>query len=95
MKIVTTALLSVFFLQRHISSTRWLSIGLLSVGVILVQRASLESREERTNAMIGLVAVLLACLTSAFAGVYLEKLIKSTSDSVWIRNIQLGLSNTV
>ena len=48
-------------------------------------------REERTNALVGLIAVLAACFTSAFAGVYLEKLIKSTSDSVWIRNIQLGL----
>jgi UDP-sugar transporter A1/2/3 len=40
--------------------------------------------------MIGLGAVLSSTLTSGFAGVYFEKILKTGPTSVWIRNIQLG-----
>ena len=39
---------------------------------------------------IGLGAVLMSTLTSGFAGVYFEKILKTGPTSVWIRNIQLG-----
>jgi UDP-sugar transporter A1/2/3 len=39
---------------------------------------------------VGLMAVLTACFSSGFAGVYFEKILKETKQSVWIRNIQLG-----
>jgi UDP-sugar transporter A1/2/3 len=39
-----------------------------------------------------LVAVLTACFSSGFAGVYYEKLVKESSQpSLVIRNLQLGL----
>lgn len=41
---------------------------------------------------VGLMAVLTACFSSGFAGVYFEKILKETKQSVWIRNIQLGES---
>lgn len=41
--------------------------------------------------LIGVLAVLFACFSSGFAGVYFEKILKETKQSVWIRNIQLGL----
>lgn len=40
--------------------------------------------------LIGVLAVLTACFSSGFAGVYFEKILKETKQSVWIRNIQLG-----
>uniref|UniRef100_A0A667ZMG5 Solute carrier family 35 member A3b n=1 Tax=Myripristis murdjan TaxID=586833 RepID=A0A667ZMG5_9TELE len=40
---------------------------------------------------VGLMAVLTACFSSGFAGVYFEKILKETKQSVWVRNIQLGL----
>jgi len=53
----------------------------------------------------GLAAVLMACLTSGFAGVYFEGILKNTSAtsttsvpvafSVWIRNIQFALFGIV
>eukprot|EP01134_Creolimax_fragrantissima_P000647 CFRG0647T1 len=42
------------------------------------------------NPLAGLTAVVIACSFSGFAGVYFEKILKGTSSSIWIRNIQLG-----
>ena len=43
------------------------------------------------NPYLGLIAVLIACCSSGFSGVYFEKLMKTGSQpSVIIRNIQLG-----
>ena len=44
----------------------------------------------QTSNFKGLIFILMACFTSAFAGVYFEKLLKTSKTSVWIRNIQLG-----
>jgi len=41
--------------------------------------------------MEGLIAVLLACLTSSFAAVYVQKMLQQTTASIWVRNVQLGL----
>merc|ERR1712060_926632 len=43
------------------------------------------------SAVVGLAAVLAACVTSGLAGVYLEKILKQTDASIWIRNIQLAM----
>jgi UDP-galactose transporter len=46
------------------------------------------------NTSIGLIAVLMACITSGLAGVYFEKVLKESrgerAASVWIRNVQLS-----
>ena len=48
----------------------------------------LESHKQ----MIGLIAVLCACFSSGFAGVFFEKLVKTgAQQSVVIRNLQLGI----
>lgn len=53
------------------------------------------------NPVLGLTAVVLACISSGFASTYFEKVLKAkstsstavpiTPPSVWIRNIQLSL----
>ncbi|EGD93488.1 UDP-galactose transporter [Trichophyton tonsurans CBS 112818] len=47
----------------------------------------------RLNANIGVLATLGACITSAFAGVSFERVLKDshTSTSIWIRNVQLAI----
>jgi UDP-sugar transporter A1/2/3 len=49
-----------------------------------------------TNFTVGLIAVLVACCSSGFAGVYFELQLKGANASgivasVWLRNIQLGI----
>lgn len=45
--------------------------------------------------MMGLIAVVISCLSSGFAGVYFEKILKGSSASVWVRNVQLGMFGMV
>ena len=40
--------------------------------------------------VVGVLAVLTACCSSGFAGVYFEKILKGTKASIWMRNVQLG-----
>lgn len=43
------------------------------------------------NSLIGLIAVILSCFSSGFSGVYFEKLIKFSNQSLWVRNVQMCL----
>lgn len=45
--------------------------------------------------VVGFIAVLSACCLSGFAGVYFEKILKSTPQSIYVRNIQLGVVGMV
>lgn len=41
--------------------------------------------------LYGFIAVLISCCSSGFAGVYFEKILKGSSVSLWLRNVQVGL----
>ena len=54
--------------------------------------------KKHNNSTVGLIAVMLACISSGVAGVYFEKLLKMKANagvapppSLWMRNIQLAL----
>ncbi|XP_074544229.1 solute carrier family 35 member A3b [Halichoeres trimaculatus] len=101
LKILTTALFSVSMLGKRLGLYQWLSLLLLMAGVALVQwpTDSGEDTEQKivtgSSQFMGLMAVLMACVSSGFAGVYFEKILKETKQSVWIRNIELGLFSFV
>uniref|UniRef100_A0A3B4EQZ5 UDP-N-acetylglucosamine transporter-like n=1 Tax=Pundamilia nyererei TaxID=303518 RepID=A0A3B4EQZ5_9CICH len=96
LKILTTALFSVSMLGKKLGSYQWLSLLFLMAGVTLVQLPVESLGDSEQNVMsassqfVGLIAVLMACVSSGFAGVYFEKILKGTSQSLWLRNIQLG-----
>uniref|UniRef100_A0A667ZMS4 Solute carrier family 35 member A3b n=1 Tax=Myripristis murdjan TaxID=586833 RepID=A0A667ZMS4_9TELE len=97
LKILTTALFSVTMLGKRLGCNQWLSLLILMAGVALVQwpaesaDASQQTSLSAGFQFVGLMAVLTACFSSGFAGVYFEKILKETKQSVWVRNIQLGL----
>ncbi|XP_036409520.1 UDP-N-acetylglucosamine transporter-like isoform X2 [Megalops cyprinoides] len=101
LKILTTALFSVSMLGRRLSMYQWLSLLILMIGVVFVQwpsespAASGPEQQSAGSQLVGVLAVLAACCSSGFAGVYFEKILKETKQSVWVRNIQLGLFGLV
>ncbi|XP_053178791.1 solute carrier family 35 member A3a [Scomber japonicus] len=103
LKILTTALFSVSMLGRRLGVYQWLSLLILMAGVALVQWPSEmpETQEKEKEALstgsqfVGVTAVLVACCSSGFAGVYFEKILKESKQSVWVRNIQLGMFGLV
>lgn len=101
LKILTTALFSVSMLGKRLGLYQWLSLLFLMAGVTLVQWPSDSGGDTEEKVLsagsqfVGLMAVLMACVSSGFAGVYFEKILKETKQSVWVRNIQLGLFSFV
>ncbi|CAF1476913.1 unnamed protein product [Adineta steineri] len=102
LKILTTALCSVFMLRKRIDQHQWFSLCMLALGVAFVTWPSSDEVNKRTSSQVqrswlqqfmGFGAVLMATLTSGFAGVYFEKILKTGPTSVWMRNIQLDEVN--
>lgn len=105
-KLLTTAIVSVIMLQRRYSVKQWACLTTLGVGVAIVVLSAQGEKPKETDAdkpeqsmFTGLTAVSTACLSSALAGVYFEKVLKKpTSDgnqtkapvSLWMRNIQMA-----
>jgi UDP-sugar transporter A1/2/3 len=101
-KLVTTAIVSVFMLNRKYSFQQWICLVGLSIGVAIVVLGESSGKAVATagapeqSLTVGLLAVTIACMSSALAGVYFEKVVKTTATtatapvSVWMRNIQLA-----
>lgn len=97
LKIPCTALCTVFMLSRSLSQLQWFSVFTLCGGVTLVQWKPAEATKVQIeqNPYVGFVAIAIAVLCSGFAGVYFEKVLKSSNTSLWVRNIQMYLSGIV
>ncbi|XP_059146428.1 UDP-N-acetylglucosamine transporter-like isoform X2 [Physella acuta] len=108
LKILTTAVFSVCFLRRQLDVIHWSALILLTAGVAIVQfprsidcpnsDGQCESgRGEVKNVLVGGASVLVMCVSSGFAGVYTEKILKSTSgaEGMWAKNVQLAFISTV
>merc|ERR1719234_1296746 len=71
-----------------------MALMLLMMGVALVQVTGEEDTGHTSgqNRLLGFSAVLVACFSSGYAGVFYEKLVKlSSQPSIVVRNLQLGL----
>ena len=96
-KILTSAFFSMLLLGTRLSRAQSAALVLLTAGIVLVQ-VSTAPPDETHEALVsqlnkqsrGLVAVFAASFTSGFAGVYLEKIFKDSSASIWVRNFQLS-----
>ncbi len=118
-KLLTTALVSVIMLQRKYSLKQWICLTTLGMGVATVvlgakeksadedASASSPSDEDKPPQSLakGLSAVSVACLCSALAGVYFEKVLKKSTTnangdqkkpvSLWMRNIQMAFFSVI
>lgn len=94
LKIPCTALCTVLMLNRSLSKLQWFSVFMLCGGVTLVQWKPAEATKVQIeqNPFLGFVAIGIAVLCSGFAGVYFEKVLKSSDTSLWVRNIQMYIS---
>jgi UDP-sugar transporter A1/2/3 len=90
LKLLTTALFYSTMLSRRVSFREWISILALAIGVSIVQSSQSEFHLHHADNMIGIESVIIACITSGFAGVYFEKIVKESKSSVWVINIQLS-----
>ena len=95
MKIITTAIMSEIILNKKHSTAQRLAVVALAFGVAIVQYSAASDTSllvhKNQNIMTGIICVSIACITSGFAGVYFELVLKSTSTSLWIRNIEMAL----
>ena len=114
-KILTTAVFSVILPPgKKLSGQKWVSLVLLTFGVVLVQLNKLREKEEaeaqmislqnqtqsqtqdfqvqsspiEQNFFLGLIAIFSAAVTSGFAGIYFERVMKGGSHSMWFRNLE-------
>ncbi|XP_063168374.1 CMP-sialic acid transporter [Candoia aspera] len=94
LKIPCTALCTVLMLNRSLSRLQWFSVFMLCGGVTLVQWKPAQATRVQVeqNPLLGFGAIAIAVLCSGFAGVYFEKVLKSSDTSLWVRNIQMYLS---
>ncbi|XP_071960069.1 UDP-galactose translocator-like isoform X2 [Antedon mediterranea] len=102
LKILTTALFSVLMLKRSLVWGQWFALLLLFIGVAIVQvqptdpsKRAGEAIHTEQSPLLGLLAVIASCISSGFAGVYFEKILKGSQTSLWLRNIQLGLLGAI
>ncbi|KAF0299820.1 UDP-N-acetylglucosamine transporter [Amphibalanus amphitrite] len=94
LKILVTALMSSVMLKRRVGAVQWVALLVLVVGVGLVQvdrTAAADGRHRHTNHLVGLLAVLALCMSSGYAGVFFERVLKhgAASQSLSVRNMQL------
>ncbi|CAP33406.2 Protein CBR-NSTP-6 [Caenorhabditis briggsae] len=92
LRILTTAALSVCLLNKKLSWYQWGAQVMALIGVATVQLDKSNSHKEIAGTYwIGVAAVIGMCWTSAFAGVYFEKMLKNSSADVWMQNIRLSI----
>ncbi|CAB3405733.1 unnamed protein product [Caenorhabditis bovis] len=93
LKIFTAAIFTVIILRRSLNKTQWVALGVLFIGVSLVQlQSTSSSKASGESPIIGLIAVVVACCLSGFAGIYFEKILKGSAPvSLWMRNVQMSV----
>ena len=97
MKILTTALFSVFLLRKKLSLRQWIALVIIVPGVGLVELSSKSSTAKTVTTdqdpLLGFVCIVICSLTSGFAGVFFEMVLKGkTKSNIWIQSIQLCLA---
>lgn len=104
LKVLSTAVFSVLILQKQLSKRKWVALGQLVFGLVVMQLPSagegvdggpgggaddIAGTGDGNHNAMGLLCMVAACTSSGYAGVYLERLFKELNVSIWISNMQL------
>mmetsp|Transcript_31608 Transcript_31608/g.97675 ORF Transcript_31608/g.97675 Transcript_31608/m.97675 type:complete len:438 (-) Transcript_31608:119-1432(-) len=106
-KLLSAAIFSVWLLGKSLSGVQWGALLLLTAGVVLAQLETAMGGLTRRGpgapsnqgppggaeqlVWVGATSCIVSGLSSSFAGVYFEKVVKTTPPSLAVRNIHLGL----
>ena len=95
-KILSTAVFGAALAGKKYGNGQMFALAALTVGVVFVQTSEkapsgAENNSVANDVVFGLFAVLLAAAFSGLSGVYLEILYKKEKETIWLRNVQLGV----
>ena len=98
-KLLLAAVFSVWLLGRYLTCVQWSSVVLLTFGIVLSTQGKggserVSSTAKQNNAL-GVISCVASGVSSAFASVYFEKILKGSPPSIAVRNIQLGIFSLV
>jgi UDP-galactose transporter len=90
-KIVTAAIMFQIIMKQQLSSLQWRGVMLLMVGSMLSQLkdCTVEGGFAVTGTTLGYVLKAVNCFLTSLAGVYCEKFLKHSNDSIHYQNLQL------
>ncbi|KXH65526.1 UDP-galactose transporter [Colletotrichum salicis] len=92
-KLILTPIFSKALLKQTLHPHQWLCLVIMAAGIVLVQVGSTPSSfsgDAGKDRAFGIVTMLVAGCCSAFAGVYMEAILKSSEHSFMVRNAQLA-----
>lgn len=97
-KLILTPVFSRAFLKQALQPHQWLCLVVLTTGMVLVQVGSAArsfgaprgADDAGKDMVFGIIAMLVAGFCSAFAGVYMEAVLKTSENSFMVRNAQLA-----
>jgi len=87
-KVIFTALFMYFFMKTVIGVRRWFALCLLILGSILVQVSDSKSASGG-NALYGGGLTIFSAFLASVANVWYEKLLKTTGENMWVRNLEI------
>jgi len=91
-KTLSTAIMGVVILGKALRFNQWAALTILIVGVVTAQSSQgAANSHNKGNVLVGVMAALGVSVCSGFASVYLEKILKGDTTSIWVRNVQLCL----
>ena len=96
LKIFSTALFSAIILDRKYSATRIRALTELLFGALLFSSNVLGDTDKLTqDKLLGIGAVVMEVITSGFASIYFEKVLKTDQMkfNIWERNCQLAFNS--
>merc|ERR1712194_741860 len=96
-KLLTTAGFSVMLLGAVLTKTKWICLVVLTAGAMAIKMnaSAMSGSLYASNPLLGLVIIAFGCLCSSSAGVWFEKMLKGSSTSLWVRNVQLGVFSII